>query len=126
QAREAGDWTDLSDRIVEFGETLYYLIGEHSAQQPRPVLQDLELAFKAHKLNLLSCSTTMEMGIDIGSLTAVSMNNAPPLPANYRQRAGRAGRRGQSRALSLTLCQNSPHGEALFRDTTWPFTFATA
>jgi hypothetical protein len=79
------------------------------------------LSFKEAHLNVLSCSTTMEMGVDIGGISAVAMNNAPPGPANFRQRAGRAGRRGETAAVSLTLCQSVPHGEAVFANPLWPF-----
>lgn len=122
EARRRGVWTDVSDRVAEFPP--HYAAEEHSAQRTSEELQRIEAEFKRQdgRLNVLSCSTTMEMGVDIGSLTAVAMNNAPPGPANYLQRGGRAGRRGQPRAVALTLCQSVPHGEAVFANTLWPFT----
>jgi DEAD/DEAH box helicase domain-containing protein len=119
-ARARGIWSDLSDRLVAFSS--YFRIGEHSAQQGPARLDELERDFKEGKLNLLSCSTTMEMGVDIGGLSTVAMNNAPPSPANFLQRAGRAGRRGETAAVSLTMCKSDPHGEAVFRNPLWPFT----
>ncbi len=118
-AREEGVWNEFSDRIAE--NHGYFETAEHSGQLLKNRLQALETRFRQGKTNMLSCSTTMEMGIDIGGLSVVAMNNAPPGPANWLQRAGRAGRRGISRAASLTLCQNQPHGHAVFAQTTWPF-----
>lgn len=119
-ARRAGVWTEFCDRIV--AGPLYYGAAEHSAQQSSARLQELEGKFKEKLLNILSCSTTMEMGVNIGSLSAVAMNNAPPGPANFLQRAGRAGRRGQPRAVSLTMCRARPHDTAVFNNPKWPFT----
>jgi DEAD/DEAH box helicase domain-containing protein len=118
-ARAQGVWNEFSDRIAE--DHSYFETAEHSGQLSKNRLQALENRFRSGKTNLLSCSTTMEMGIDIGGLSVVAMNNAPPGPANWLQRAGRAGRRGISRAASLTLCQNQPHGHAVFDNTVWPF-----
>lgn len=115
----AGVWSDLSDRIVR--SVTYFQAAEHSAQQSGARLRQLEAGFRAGRVNLLSCSTTMEMGVDIGGLSGVAMNNPPPSPANYRQRAGRAGRRGEARAFSLTLCKNNPHGAWIFQRPLWPF-----
>lgn len=117
--RARGVWTEFSDRIAS--GTTYLEVGEHSAQQRPARLRELEKLFKEGRVNVLSCSTTMEMGVDIGGISAVAMNNAPPGPANFFQRAGRAGRRGETAAASLTLCQSAPHGEAVFRDPLWPF-----
>ena len=118
-ARRNGIWTEFSDRIAAGAP--YFRVVEHSAQQSGRKLHNYEERFKSGKLNVLSCSTTMEMGVDIGGLSAVGMNNAPPSPANFLQRAGRAGRRGESVATSLTLCKATPHGEAVFRNPMWPF-----
>jgi len=124
QLRTLGVWTDLNDRIARFAR--YFRSAEHSAQLAGATLTKRESDFKAGKINLLSCSTTMEMGVDIGGLTAVAMHNAPPNPANFLQRAGRAGRRGESVAISFTLCKSTPHGEAVFHNPLWPFTTALA
>lgn len=118
--RDQGLWSDLHDRTIEGGA--WFHCAEHSAQQPRSRLKRYEEQFKTGRINLMSCSTTMEMGVDIGGITIVAMNNVPPHPANYLQRAGRAGRRREGRAVALTVCKNTPHDQSVFVQPDWPFT----
>ena len=118
-ARARGLWSNLNDRAV--ATSPYFAVGEHSAQISGSRLRELEAGFKKGATNVLSCSTTMEMGIDIGGLTAVMMSNPPPHAATYRQRAGRAGRRGEGSSLALTLCRNTPHGVEILKNPRWPF-----
>lgn len=119
QLRQENLWTDINDRTVEGG--FYYRTAEHSAQQSSSKLEAYENGFKTGRINVLNCSTTMEMGVDIGGVSAVVMNNVPPHPANYLQRAGRAGRRSEARAIAYTLCKANPHDQRAFANPTWPF-----
>lgn len=119
ELRDQGLWSDLNDRVIELSP--YYATAEHSAQQDSKTLQRYEADFKKGRINLLSCSTTMEMGIDIGGISMVAMNNVPPHPANYLQRTGRAGRRQEARSVAVTLCKSNPHDQSVFNNSRWAF-----
>lgn len=119
QLRKEALWSDVMDLVIEGGH--YFRAAEHSAQQPKSKLDKYESDFKTGRLNLLSCSTTMEMGVDIGGISVVAMNNVPPHPANYLQRAGRAGRRREGRSLAVSVCKNTPHDQSVFNNPLWPF-----
>ena len=87
----------------------YYRIEEHTAQLSSSQGRIHQNMFASGAVNILSCSTTFEMGVDLGNLNCVFMNNMPPMVSNYKQRAGRAGRRPGSASYVLTLIGGSPH-----------------
>ena len=84
-------------------------VEEHTGQLSNDYAADLQQKFVDGLVNVLSCSTTFELGVDLGEIQAVFLRNVPPSPANYVQRAGRAGRRLNSAALVTTFAQRRSH-----------------
>lgn len=108
-------WNYKIKRILEFicakTNTLYFQ-AEHTAQVARNIIKERTDNFKKGEINIMACSTTMEMGVDLGDLELVLMNNVPPHPANYKQRAGRAGRGDQNKSSCITICGSDATGVA--------------
>lgn len=109
------------------------IAAEHTAQLNAPQNEDVfskaeenELLFqdvsvtwgrqgnRASAIDVLSSTTTMEVGIDIGALSGVALRNMPPGRANYQQRAGRAGRRGNAVATVVAFGSADSHDEHYF------------
>lgn len=88
---------------------------EHTAQLSPKKAAEIQQDFVAGRVNVLSCSTTFELGVDVGDLQSVVMRNMPPKTANYVQRAGRAGRRSESAALVMTYAKRASHDLAKFQ-----------
>lgn len=96
------------------------VISRHEARDIERWFQDLYRSSEQpedHRINVLSVTTTMEMGIDIGSLLSVGLRNVAPNVANYQQRAGRAGRRGSAVATVVTYALDRSHDQYYFHRT---------
>lgn len=117
--KNLGQWTDRHKTVYYHRKE--YIAAEHSAQLCSDILNRHVEEFKEEppRINILQCSTTMEMGVDIGSLDLVLMNTIPPTAANYLQRAGRAGRGGQTKAIAFSLCNNTPVAKQAFLNPMW-------
>jgi len=91
-------------------------VEEHTAQIDKEKAREFQRDFKAGNIHILSCSTTFELGVDLGDLDVIFLRNVPPEPFNYTQRVGRAGRRSGSPGFAITFCRRSPHDLYHFAD----------
>lgn len=87
---------------------------EHTAQWTNTEAASIQQKFIQGNINILSCSTTFELGVDVGELQSVFLRNMPPSTANYVQRAGRAGRRSGSAALVVTYANRRSHDLSIY------------
>jgi hypothetical protein len=88
---------------------LWMVAREHTAQLDSLTAAAFQNLFYVGGIDVLSCSTTFELGVDLGELETILMRNVPPTPANYAQRAGRAGRRSGAAAFVVTYAQRRSH-----------------
>lgn len=103
-------------KIVYQDEALPLSIEEHTAQLSSKKAREIQGAFIKGDVNVLSCTTTFELGVDVGDLRAIFMRNVPPSTANYTQRAGRVGRRAGKPGYAITFARLRPHDIAHFED----------
>ncbi|HSV73277.1 MAG TPA: DEAD/DEAH box helicase [Chthonomonadales bacterium] len=113
---EAAIAADHHYRVL-YGQSLPPILRaeEHTAQIAREEARTFQDDFEAGRIHLLSCSTTFELGIDLGDLDTIFLRNPPPEPFNYAQRVGRAGRRAHP-GFAITYCRRRPHDQAAFDD----------
>lgn len=101
-------------RTYEAGKASTLRASEHTASLSTDYRECIEREFSQGLINLLSCTTTMEMGVDLGDLEAIVNLNIPPSISNYQQRTGRAGRRAQAAPFCVTVARSSPYDQAIF------------
>jgi DEAD/DEAH box helicase domain-containing protein len=108
--RQRKEYRDLSEvfRLGLWAE-------EHSAQLAPVEARRLQELFRRGMRNLLSATTTLELGIDIGGLSGTLLSNVPPGKANYLQRAGRVGRRADGSSVVLTYARSRPYDREVFK-----------
>lgn len=84
-------------------------VEEHTAQLDNEKAREYQRDFKDGRIHVLSCSTTFELGVDLGDLNTIFLRNVPPEAFNYTQRVGRAGRRVGFPGFAITYCKRGPH-----------------
>lgn len=112
-------FSDLHDKDTYYKEIycdegIPIRIEEHTAQLATDRAGKIQDEFIKGDVNVLSCTTTFELGVDVGDLRTVFLRNVPPSAANYKQRAGRVGRRAGKPGYAITFARLRPHDIAFY------------
>lgn len=102
-----GQTDDQTRRLLDFKNVIL----DDSDQNGNPIVYSR----RAKEIDMLNVTTTMEVGVDIGSLQAVYQGNMPPTRYNYQQRVGRGGRRGQAFSAAVTFCRGRSHDSYFYK-----------
>lgn len=109
---EIGNLENYYKQVYNRGRAIRVYAADHTGMLDRKVREKIEIEFKErpkfNSKNVLVATSTLEMGIDIGSLNSAINSSIPPLPSNYLQRIGRAGRSSGSAAI-LNFVSNDAH-----------------
>jgi DEAD/DEAH box helicase domain-containing protein len=113
---------DYYGKLYSSGDIVRVVAEEHTGLLERTNREEIENIFKRSQneqkswdVNVLSCTPTLEMGIDIGDLSTVIMCSIPPGQAQFLQRAGRAGRK-DGNALTVAVANARPHDLFFYND----------
>ena len=117
--RKQAKTEDYYGRLYQAGDVVRIFAEEHTGLLTREAREAVEIGFEKREKpgdpNLLSCTPTLEMGVDIGDLGAVALCSVPPKPSNYLQRAGRAGRK-EGNSFVATVVNSRPHDLFFFEE----------
>jgi DEAD/DEAH box helicase/Helicase conserved C-terminal domain len=118
QAFDSGTANIIARWVSAKGEPQFSTLKseEHTAQIDKNLAKRIEDKFRDEGVNLLSSTTTFEMGINIGDLQKVLLRNAPPSSASYVQRVGRAGRGKEKNSVCVTLCRRTKYDADAWND----------
>lgn len=104
-----GQTDDIQTRLLEFKNLILLQRGDEQYRAGEE---------RTKEIDMVNVTTTMEVGVDIGSLEAIFQGNMPPTRYNYQQRVGRGGRRGQAYSTALTFCRGRSHDVHYYKNAT--------
>ena len=104
-----GQTDDIQTRLLEFKNLILLNQGDEQYRTGEE---------RTKEIDMVNVTTTMEVGVDIGSLEAIFQGNMSPTRYNYQQRVGRGGRRGQAFSTAFTFCRGRSHDVHYYKNAT--------